>query len=92
MKKKAYLMVLALCAALAITACGTSTDQKDDKKPAAEAQDTTDKEDSMCHFQIKALRLAEGTASISSSKSSEKQSGRAASEVTHLTLKRYAKD
>ena len=38
MKKKAYLMVLALCAALAITACGTSTDQKDDKKPAAEAQ------------------------------------------------------
>lgn len=40
MKKKAYLMVLALCAALAITACGTSTDQKDDKKPAAEAQDT----------------------------------------------------
>ena len=41
MKKKAYLMVLALCAALAITACGTSTDQKDDKKPAAEAQDTT---------------------------------------------------
>ena len=32
MKKKAYLMVLALCAALAITACGTSTDQKDDKK------------------------------------------------------------
>ena len=46
MKKKAYLMVLALCAALAITACGTSTDQKDDKKPAAEAQDTTDKEDS----------------------------------------------
>ena len=44
MKKKAYLMVLALCAALAITACGTSTDQKDDKKPAAEAQDTTDKE------------------------------------------------
>ena len=88
MKKKAYLMVLALCAALAITACGTSTDQKDDKKPAAEAQDTTDKEDSMCHFQIKALRLAEGTAS----KSSEKQSGRAASEITHLTLKRYAKD
>ena len=49
---------------------------------------TTDKEDSMCHFQIKALRLAEGTAS----KSSEKQSGRAASEITHLTLKRYAKD
>lgn len=46
MKKKAYLMVLALCAALAITACGTSTDQKDDKKPATEAQDTTDKEDS----------------------------------------------
>ena len=53
---------------------------------------TTDKEDSMCHFQIKALRLAESTASISSSKSSEKQSGRAASEITHLTLKRYAKD
>lgn len=53
---------------------------------------TTDKEDSMCHFQIKALRLAESTASMSSSKSSEKQSGRAASEITHLTLKRYAKD
>lgn len=30
-EEKAYLMVLALCAALAITACGTSTDQKDDK-------------------------------------------------------------
>ena len=30
MKKKAYLMVLALCAALALTACGASTDQKDD--------------------------------------------------------------
>ena len=43
-------------------------------------------------IQIKALRLAESTASISSSKSSEKQSGRAASEITHLTLKRYAKD
>lgn len=53
---------------------------------------TTDTEDSMCNFQIRALRLAEDTSSISSSKFSAKQTGRAASEITHLTLKRYAKD
>ena len=48
MKKKAYLVVLALCTALAFTACGTTTDQKENTKSAAEAQDTTntDKEDS----------------------------------------------
>ena len=45
MKKKAYLMVLALCAALTITACGTA-DKKGDTNTAAETQDTTDKEDS----------------------------------------------
>lgn len=28
MKKKAYLVVLALCTALAFTACGTTTDKK----------------------------------------------------------------
>lgn len=48
MKKKAYLVVLALCTALAFTACGTTTDKKENTKSAAEAQDTTntDKEDS----------------------------------------------
>ena len=48
MKKKAYLVVLALCTALAFTACGTTTDKKENTKSASEAQDTTntDKEDS----------------------------------------------
>ena len=46
MKKRAYLVVLALCTALAFTACGTTTDKKEDTKSAAEAQDTADEEDS----------------------------------------------
>ena len=46
MKKKAYLMVLALCAALAMTACGTSTAKKENTESAAETQDKTDNEDS----------------------------------------------
>ena len=41
MKKKAYLVVLALCTALAFTACGTTTDKKENTKSTAEAQDTT---------------------------------------------------
>lgn len=41
MKKKAYLVVLALCTALAFTACGTTTDKKEDTKSTAETQDTT---------------------------------------------------
>lgn len=41
MKKKAYLVVLALCTALAFTARGTTTDKKEDTKSTAEAQDTT---------------------------------------------------
>ena len=45
MKKKTYLVVLALCAALAMTACGTSSDNKGDTK-TAETQDTTEKSDS----------------------------------------------
>ena len=32
MKKKTYLVVLALCTALAITACGTSADTKGETK------------------------------------------------------------
>ena len=35
MKKKAYLVVLALCTALAFTACGTTTDKKEDTKSTA---------------------------------------------------------
>lgn len=41
MKKKAYLVVLALCTALAFTVCGTTTDKKENTKSTAEAQDTT---------------------------------------------------
>ncbi len=46
MKKRAYLVVLALCTALAFTACGTTADKKGETKSTAEAQDSTDKEDS----------------------------------------------
>ena len=46
MKKKTYLVVLALCTALAITACGTSADNKGETKSTAETQDTADKTDS----------------------------------------------
>ena len=45
MKKKAYLFVLALCAALAVTACGTTADKKGETKSATETQDSG-KEDS----------------------------------------------
>ena len=45
MKKKTYLVVLALCTALAITACGTSADNKGETKSTAETQDTADKTD-----------------------------------------------
>ena len=44
MKKKAYLVVLALCTALAFTACGTTTDKIENTKSTAEAQDTPSKE------------------------------------------------
>ncbi len=45
-EEKTYLVVLALCTALAITACGTSADNKGETKPTAETQDTADKTDS----------------------------------------------
>lgn len=45
MKRKTYLVVLALCAALAMTACGTS-DKKENTKSTTETQDTADTEDS----------------------------------------------
>ena len=32
MKKKTYLVILALCAAMAMTACGTSAGQKEETK------------------------------------------------------------
>ena len=42
MKKKTYLVILALCAAMAMTACGTSAGQKEETKSTAESQDTAD--------------------------------------------------
>ena len=45
MKKKAYLIVLAVCAALAVTACGTTADKKGNTKSATITQ-TADEEDS----------------------------------------------
>ena len=46
MKKKTYLVILALCAAMAMTACGTSAGQKEETKSTAESQDTADEKDS----------------------------------------------
>mgnify|MGYP000678987777 CR=1 FL=1 len=59
MKKKTYLVVLALCTALAITACGTSADNKGETKSTAETQDTADKTDqqNQDRIQIKTAKI-----------------------------------
>ena len=59
MKKKTYLVVLALCTALAITACGTSADNKGETKSTAETQDTADKQiqQNQDRIQIKTAKI-----------------------------------
>lgn len=65
MKKKAYLVVLALCAAMAITACGTATDKTEDTKSTTETQNTTETKDS-------------GSADAESTDSSDKEENKTA--------------
>lgn len=65
MKKKAYLVVLALCAAMAITACGTATDKTEDTKSTTETQNTTETKDS-------------GSADAKSTDSSDKEENKTA--------------
>lgn len=65
MKKKAYLVVLALCAAMVITACGTATDKTEDTKSTTETQNTTETKDS-------------GSADAESTDSSDKEENKTA--------------
>ena len=65
MKKKAYLVVLALCAAMAITACGTATDKTEDTKSTTVTQNTTETKDS-------------GSADAESTDSSDKEENKTA--------------
>nr|WP_295273149.1 trigger factor [uncultured Blautia sp.] len=65
MKKKTYLVILALCAAMAMTACGTSAGQKEETKSTAESQDTADEEDSKAADSAESDSDKESTGTVS---------------------------
>ena len=65
MKKKTYLVILALCAAMAMTACGTSAGQKEETKSTAESQDTADEKDSKAADSAESDSDKENTGTVS---------------------------
>lgn len=65
MKKKTYLVILALCAAMAMTACGTSAGQKEETKSTAESQDTDDEKDSKAADSAESDSDKESTGTVS---------------------------
>lgn len=65
MKKKTYLVILALCAAMAMTACGTSVGQKEETKSTAESQDTADEKDSKAADSAESDSDKESTGTVS---------------------------
>lgn len=65
MKKKTYPVILALCAAMAMTACGTSAGQKEETKSTAESQDTADEKDSKAADSAESDSDKESTGTVS---------------------------
>ena len=65
MKKKTYLVILALCAAMAMTACGTSAGHKEETKSTAESQDTADEKDSKAADSAESDSDKESTGTVS---------------------------
>ena len=65
MKKKTYLVILALCAAMAMTACGTSAGQKEETKSTAESRDTADEKDSKAADSAESDSDKESTGTVS---------------------------
>lgn len=65
MKKKTYLVILALCAAMAMTACGTSAGQREETKSTAESQDTADEKDSKAADSAESDSDKESTGTVS---------------------------
>lgn len=65
MKKKTYLVILALCAAMAMTACGTSAGQKEETKSTAKSQDTVDEKDSKAADSAESDSDKESTGTVS---------------------------
>lgn len=65
MKKKTYLVILALCAAMAMTACGASAGQKEETKSTAESQDTADEKDSKAADSAESDSDKESTGTVS---------------------------
>lgn len=65
MKKKTYLVILALCTAMAMTACGTSAGQKEETKSTAESQDTADEKDSKAADSAESDSDKESTGTVS---------------------------
>ena len=65
MKKKTYLVILALCAAMAMTACGTSAGQKEETKSTAESLDTADEKDSKAADSAESDSDKESTGTVS---------------------------
>ena len=65
MKKKTYLVILALCAAMAMTACGTSAGQNEETKSTAESQDTADEKDSKAADSAESDSDKESTGTVS---------------------------
>ena len=65
MKKKTYLVILALCAAMAMTACGTSAGQKEETNSTAESQDTADEKDSKAADSAESDSDKESTGTVS---------------------------
>ena len=65
MKKKTYLVILALCAAMAMTACGTSAGQKEETKSTSESQDTADEKDSKAADSAESDSDKESTGTVS---------------------------
>lgn len=65
MKKKTSLVILALCAAMAMTACGTSAGQKEETKSTAESQDTADEKDSKAADSAESDSDKESTGTVS---------------------------
>lgn len=65
MKKKTYLVILALCAAMAMTACGTSAGQKEETKSTAKSQDTADEKDSKAADSAESDSDKESTGTVS---------------------------
>ena len=63
--KKRKAMALALCAAMAMTACGTSAGQKEETKSTAESQDTADEKDSKAADSAESDSDKESTGTVS---------------------------